>query len=287
MGVTLDHIGIVGPSLDKLEAAFTRLGFRVAPRCQLLAFDEGGEPRSIGQVNSHLVFDDDYVELTAVEGDLSTHHLRDAIARYWGLHILVLRADDAKSEVKRLRKAGLTVAEPAIAGRDIDYPGGSGMARFRWFRIADDDVPEAFLCYAEHLDKELVFDAALNEHRNGANSLCSVTLLVENAADSAGRIASIAGVKVEELADGWRVPCTNAHLALVDRDGFQARYPGDDFPPVPSACVFTVRSRDLAVSEKTLAETGIAYRSGRERLWAGAEDAGGVIVEFVPDKRSG
>lgn len=282
MGVILDHIGIVGPALEGLEAAFRRLGFTVAPRCQLLAYDEHGNPNSLGQVNSHLVFEDDYVELTAVEGDLSTHHLREAISRYWGLHILVLRTSNAQSEYERLRKSGVDVHVPAMAGRDINYPSGTGTARFRWFRIPDEDVPEAFLCYAEHLDSELVFDKALNDHANGANSLHSVSLLVDGAEACANRIAGLVGVNAVKSEGIWQTPFEGSHLSFLDQEDFHSFYPGEDIPPVPSACVFTVRSKDMELSRRALLKAGVSFRSKNQRIWVGQEDAGGVIVEFVP-----
>ena len=216
MTAELDHIGIVGPDLDALEAAFGRLGFRVAPRCELVALDENGGATPMGQVNSHLVFGDSYVELTAVRGDRSAHHLRDAIARYWGLHIVVLRTADADAQQARLKRGGSLAPAPALAGRHVSYPGGSGLARFRWFRIPEAEFPEAFLCEVEHLDRDLVFDPALNDHPNGACGLASLSLCCERPQETARRLGDIVGSQARPGDGEWIVDAGAVQVRMLD-----------------------------------------------------------------------
>ena len=115
----------------------------MAPRCELVALAEDGSARSLGQVNSHLLFGTTYVELTAVEGDPETHHLRDAIARYFGFHIVVLTAEDAETARGRLIARGVEVPPTALAGREVRYPGGRGMAGFRWCRTPTCRTPSS------------------------------------------------------------------------------------------------------------------------------------------------
>ncbi|MCB1362900.1 MAG: VOC family protein [Rhodobacteraceae bacterium] len=281
MTAELDHIGIVGPDLDALEAAFGRLGFRVAPRCELVALDENGGATPMGQVNSHLVFGDSYVELTAVRGDRSAHHLRDAIARYWGLHIVVLRTADADAQQARLKRGGSLAPAPALAGRHVSYPGGSGLARFRWFRIPEAEFPEAFLCEVEHLDRDLVFDPALNDHPNGACGLASLSLCCERPQETARRLGDIVGSQARPGDGEWIVDAGAVQVRMLDAAGLAARFPGVTAPGLPWLAAFAVHSRDPGQSAAFLDAAGIAATSGEDRIWASPDRAGGVIVEFL------
>ena len=280
----LDHIGIVGEDLSAMEAAYARLGFTVAPRCELVALAEDWSSRPLGQVNSHLMFDRTYVELTAVEGDLETHHLRDAIARYFGFHIVVLTADDAEATRRNVIAAGIEAPETALAGREVRYPGGHGMAGFRWFRVPDADVPDAFLCYVEQLTPELVFDASLNSHPNGARELAEITFCVADPAAAAGRFVRATGF-ADATADAGGACTVNLAIGrarFVDPVGLEQAFPGVTPPALPWAAAFTVTCPDFDAPRRFFADSGLPVRENEGGLWIGPDAACGVIVEFRP-----
>ena len=278
----LDHIGIVGADLSAMETAYARLGFTVAPRCELVALAEDGGATPLGQVNSHLVFGRTYVELTAVEGDLETHHLRDAIARYFGFHIVVLTADDVEAARRRIITGGIEAPPTALAGREVRYPGGGGMAGFRWFRVPDADLPDAFVCYVEQLTSDLVFDASLNDHPNGARDVRDIFLCVDDPADAAARFAKASGAPVTAAPDGPRVDLAVGRARFLDTEALFREFPGVAPPALPWAAGFTVSCPDFAATRRFFRNSDLPWHDGGDRLWIEPDFACGTIVAFAP-----
>lgn len=278
----IDHIGIVGPNLDQLTRNFSRLGFTVAPRCELISVGPDGQSSPMGQSNCHLIFDNAYVELTAVEGDITGHHLADEIARYFGLHILVLLSENAESDRESLVRRGITAGAVAGAGRDIRYPGKSGAARFRWFRVPHEEAPDAFVCFVEHLNRELVFDPALNSHANGARSFHGVRICVADPAESADRLAHIFGCEAEQSHGEpvFRLPV--GEIALHSRDFLMNEFPGLEPPPLPWVAGFSVVVADLTDCRRVLTDAGVNFTDSDQRIWVAPSESGGTLVEFVP-----
>lgn len=278
----LDHIGIVGADLTAMETAYARLGFTVAPRCELVALAPDGSATPLGQVNSHLLFGQTYVELTAVEGDLETHHLRDAIARYFGFHIVVLTTDDAEAARGRIIASGIAAPPTALAGREVRYPGGHGMAGFRWFRVPDADLPDAFVCYVEQLTPDLVFDASLNDHPNGARELQEILMCADDPAAAATRFARASGATVAAAADRLHVDLAVGRARFLDTEALLREFPGVAPPALPWAAGFTVRCPDFEATRRFFRASDLPWRDGGDRLWIAPDEACGAIVAFAP-----
>mgnify|MGYP000616213077 CR=1 FL=1 len=277
---SIDHIGVAGRSLSALEEAFRHIGFTVAPRCELVGVDANGDTVALGQVNSHLIFPQNYVELTAVEGDLAGHHLESALSRYSGLHIVVLTTSDATLTHAELVDDQLEPGELGIAGRRIDYPGGSGDARFRWFAMPR--IEEAFVCYVEQLTPELVFDHSLCDHPNGATELAGVTICCQSPDSAATAFSSAAGAIAETAGDGEvLVNLPRGTLRYVTPDRLRMDYPEVAPPVLPWAAGFSVKVRDLEKTANHLQQANVAHARAGSRIWVEPQHAGGAIVEFI------
>lgn len=277
----IDHIGVVGAKLDHLVQDFARLGFTVAPRCELVAIDADGQENLLGQSNSHLIFDNAYVELTAVEGDVKNHHLAAEIARYYGLHILVLLSENADQDRAELIRRGFEIGDIANAGRDVRYPGNTGAARFRWFRVPKERVPEAFVCFVEHLNRDLVFDCGLNTHANGARSFCGVRICVADLEASAARLAAVLGTEPESRGEQLVFHLPVGEITLQSSESLLAIFPDVDPKPVPWVAGFSVITEDLADTRRHLSGAGVSFSDEKFRIWVGPEETGGTLVEFV------
>ena len=276
----IDHIGIVSDNLSELEAWCASMGFRVAPRCELVAIMEDGSERPLNQHNSHLVFGRTYVELTAVTGELKGHHLEQALGRYFGFHIIAMLAEDAGREHQRLEKIGTRTDQVAVAGRSIDYPSGRGMGRFRWFRVPDKDAPEAFFCYVEHVTPDLVFDPQLNNHPNGAHELHEVVICTQTPKESAQRLAKICNSQVSQTDTGFVIDMCQASIRLVGPERGQHEYGETPMPALPFAVGFNVLTRDLQGAERCL-ETQGTVRRERQALYANPTRPGLPVIGFV------
>ncbi len=277
----IDHIGIVASDLSVLESRYRSMGFLVAPRCELVAISNDGSLKPLNQHNSHLVFNRTYVELTAVTGDLKGHHLEQALSRYFGFHIVALLADNAALEHERLSAFGPWADGIGVAGRSIDYPSGSGMGRFKWFRIPDQHAPEAFFCYVEHLTPDLVFDRLLNDHPNGAHELHEVVLCTQAPRSSAERLAKICGTSAEETNRGILLKMHQGAIRIVGPNLGQVEYGEAPMPALPFALGFSVLTRDLNRTRAYLETAGFRTRDAQQALLVEPEQAGQPLVGFA------
>ena len=279
---SLDHIGIVGPSQDRLEETFSALGFTVAPRCELMSIDADGNTAPLGQSNSHLVFGDTYVELTAVHGDPETHHLHDAIARYFGFHIVVLRTANAAAACDRLEQAGMVTGGVARAARDINYPDRQGTAIFDWFRVPPENLPEAFVCYVEHGHLDLALSPSLNSHPNGARELTGITLCADDSLAAARHFSAACDRPFSEGPNGANIILDGGgEVRFADLQQLGQLFPGVVPPPLPWAAAFTVTCEDLTSTGQWFKNHDVQIVEGQDRIWLKPDQAEGVIVEFV------
>ena len=279
---SIDHIGIAGRKLSGLEESFRRIGFNVAPRCELVSVDPEGRAVPLGQVNSHVVFGHSYIELTAVEGDLKGHHLEQALSRYSGLHIIVLATPDALQTRTRLVDQGVAVTDLAQAGRTVRYPGATGDARFNWFALPE--IQEAFACYVEQLTRELVFDPALTDHPNGARELSGVLACCENPEEAAQAMARMTGASVEtDGPDSAMLRLPLGTIRYVTPDRLATEYPGVKPPVLPWLAGLSVSITDPAATMRFLSDAGVQYQARGSGAWIDPGQCGGTIVEFVSD----
>src|SRR5512137_1618137 len=138
----LDHVGIVGAALPPLREAWRRLGFAPTEPRPLSGRAADGRTVALGQHSCHAVFAGGYVELTAVDSAIASHHLDPWRRRGAGAWIVAFGADDADAAWARAAAAGLPVTPVMEATRAIDYGARHGDARFRWFMLEPAASPE-------------------------------------------------------------------------------------------------------------------------------------------------
>lgn len=187
--LSIDHIGILGPSIEELVLEMQLLGFSIVGPAELTAVDASGKRVGLGQRSAHIMFADDYVELTAVDLPAAGHHLEQFLHPPWGIRLLLLSSDDIEHAHAQCRQRRLEPGEVQRASRHIDY-GQGGEAGFRWFGLPPVDWPDALVAYVEHLTRERVFDPGVCEHPNGALNL---TRLYYRGADLADRYRKLDG----------------------------------------------------------------------------------------------
>ena len=168
-GLAVDHIGVVVHDLGREVAAWRGLGFRVS------------DPVPLGQSSAHVVFENGYVELSSpVPG--SGNHLERYLAAGEGVRILVLAATDAAAAQRIVAATHPGCAAPRPASRAIVVGGREDVARFVWFPLPVDVVPDVLSAVVEHVTPDLVFHPSLVDHPNGARR---VTRFVVHGAASA------------------------------------------------------------------------------------------------------
>ncbi len=218
----LDHLGIAVRQIEPLLALFRQLGFApTAPR-ELQRLNDHGQLEPLGQVSAHLVFADTYVELSAVPDPASGNHLEPFLDRYQGLHILALRSPDLDAARQQCTAAGLHPSELQQAGRRIEYGDRHGDARFRWWMLPADELPDGLLCHVDNQTPELVFQPAVQAHLNGALGVTGVIVNTPQLAEATRRWErALGGLS----AEAGRFLLSNASIELLDLSSLRPALP--------------------------------------------------------------
>lgn len=201
--ISLDHIGIVGSSIDELRRFWLAAGFYVTEPEELMAFDPAtGERKSLGQHSCHIIFEHGYIELTAVDLVTPKHHLFPWIRSDVSVGIIAIGADDLEGVHASLLQVQTPVGSIAKASRPIHYGTRRGDALFTWFALGAASTPEALVCFVRNERPELIYQPAVQQHPNGARALESVIICAHEPDIVAARYASYAGVRQIEIERG-------------------------------------------------------------------------------------
>lgn len=269
----LDHVGIAGPDLDALAAAYERLGFRLTPRAQHHAPGPDLVVRPIGTGNRCAMLRQGYLELIAViDPALPSNTLDRFLARYHGLHIIAFAIEDPEAELARLRAAGIAIAGIAWLERPIEAPGGPATARFA--RLPMPDAPEGRIQLIRHLTPELLWQPALLDHPNRAVALEEVTLVVADPAASADRFARLVGVAATDAAGGIVLALPRGRVRFTAGEPF----PGVTAPALPFIAGVTIRTDDGGAAIRRIA--GAAGRETADGFLVPPAEAGGATLIF-------
>lgn len=211
--LSLDHVGVVGPSIIALRSSWSARGFSVTEPEELMALDAAtGRRVSLGQHSCHIIFERGYIELTAVDPVTPTHHLHpwigDPSSRgEVSLSIIAMGSDDIDAVHARLSEARLPVGAIAQASRPIHYGARRGDALFRWFMLGATTTPEALVCVVRNERPELIFQPEVQRHPNGARALESVIICSQDPAATAARYAGYSGATAVAAGAGlFRCP---------------------------------------------------------------------------------
>lgn len=269
----LDHVGIAGPDLDALAAAYEALGFRLTPRAQHRAPGPDGVVRPIGTGNRCAMLGRGYLELIAVvDPALPSNTLERFLARYHGIHILAFAIEDAEAELARLRAGGIAIPGIAWLERPVEGPAAAGLARFA--RLPLPEAPEGRIQLIRHLTPDLLWQPPLLEHPNRAVALEEVVIVVADPAEAARRFAALVGIPPTAAEEGAMI------VLPAGRVRFTA---GEAFPGVAAPCRPFIAGVVLATADGGAAIRRIAGAGGRETA-AGflipPERAGGAAIVF-------
>jgi hypothetical protein len=269
----LDHVGWLVGDLDAQRRELRRVGFAVTSPGMLKTGDAATEAADVGQQSAHVMFQDTYLELTAVAAGARPAHLVPYLDRR-GLIILALRVTDGEAARATLDEAGLAVSASAHSERPITYPepAQQGMAHFRWFMCAAEQFPELLVCCVEHVTPELVFQPAMARHDVHVIGLRSVFLFDPDAARAAERYGRLADVA---LPGGQG----EGELVMMDGAALADRFVGFAEPLQPGAVGIGLRVADVGGIARHLAAAGVAAVRDGPRLWCRGPE--GTVLEFA------
>jgi len=213
------------------------------------------------------------------------------LARFEGLHILVLQAPDTEAAAERLRAAGVRHGGVATVQRRVDTARGPQMERIRVLEIDDDDpgakergrVPEGRVALAENPPPEVLQAQKREEHPNGALDLVESLLCVAKKDLAAVERRYERYLARPARADGpARVfELDDARVTLVaDRD-LGAILPGEVPQALPAFVGYAVTVRDAEATRALLRGSGFPLASAGPRgFFVPAAAALGAAVVF-------
>jgi len=269
MVLTLDHVGYVDRSLQRLQDRYTRLGFALTTPRALQTPDAAGGVRDLGQTSCHAVFKTGSLELTAVHAPTPDHHLAPWLHGLPRLAILAFGSSDANESQARAAAQGLAVGAVAEASRRIEYGARRGTARFRWWAVDAADSPEALVCVVQHRDADLVFQPEVQTHPNGAQGLFALewTLPESRYAAALDVYARLCALAPERQADG--------SVQFLLQGGRLRLRRGAAF-----ACAVVIGVDDLERARECLQRGAVPHTQTTEELEIGAEAAGGAALRL-------
>lgn len=281
--LTLDHVGIVVPDLDRAFETYRRLGFQVTRRSshkKQIAPDGPFEP--LGSGNHCIMFRQGYLELLGVTDPTKPHaSVAKRLERYAGLQLIALGCDDADA-VERAWRAVTDGCAPAVTlGRDVPLVnGGTRHGAFTIVYLDDSAVPEVELFAIQHLTPDVLWQKALLDHPNTALGLRSATVVSDDAAVTAQRLARL-GLTRSSGPHGDRFAMAGgAWIDVISRPAAEAAYPGMEPPAIPGAIAAGYTVGSLSAAADFMAEQGVGFQTLNDRLRVPADAAEGCVVDF-------
>lgn len=215
MTFEVDHAVVnVLTRMDEAVARFGALGFTLTAR----GF------HSLGSINHLMMFGHDYLELVGIEPE-ATVVRREIADSPPGLNGLVFKTGDARKLHDDLRAAGI----PALPAIDFDRPvevaGATERAAFTTVRIDPEWLAGGRIYFCEHKTPHLVWRPDQPEHRNGAQALAGLTIVVPDPDAEGRRYARLLGCSHESTDAGAATLDLGAfRLALCTPEHYRRRY---------------------------------------------------------------
>src|SRR5205085_7837605 len=210
--VFLDHVGYFVADLDAAGAQLERLGFRVSAVNVQTNADASGALKPSGTSNRLAKLKFGFIELLAATHDTPlADQFKQAIARYSGLHLIALSAEDMRDERARLMDGGFPMHEVVeLKRRDRTLP-GEPEVHFSVLRPQPGVMAEGRVQWVRPHTPEIVWRSETITTENGAEGLTDMLICVDDPASVAahyGRYVGRAPVMRGEL-----------HAIALDRGG--------------------------------------------------------------------
>ena len=244
----LDHVGIVGRSLEELAAVFEAGGFTVTP----LARHAGGRTGN----RCVMLRDGGYLELMSTIGDRTSATLDRFLARHVGAHILALGIDtDVRN---RLRLAFGSIPEPSRTDRAVDDADPNG-TRARFTLLTPPDRPEGRVHLIHHETPEALWQPRFLNHANKAVSLEEVVIVSAEPATTAAWYSRLAGRPLTpDPVGGYALALQRGRIRIVPPGTYPA-------PSLPSIAALTLLTDDGPEVRMNLGGVAIALKNASSR----------------------
>ena len=282
--VFLDHVGLFVANLDAAGAQLERLGFRVSAINVQTNADASGALRPSGTSNRLAKLKFGFIELLAATHDTPlADQFKQAIARYSGLHLIALSAEDMRIERARLMDAGFAMQEVVeLKRRDRTLP-GEPEVHFSVLRPQAGVMAEGRVQWVRPHTPEIVWWAETITTENGAEGLTDMLICVDDPAALAERYGRYVGRAPVMRGDLHVIALDRGGLVFADAAQAAKMLPGFRPPSLPFMAGQALRA-DIATTREVLARNGIDPVFGSDDVvCVGSHDAlGGYLLFHAP-----
>ena len=246
---SIDHIAHFLPDIGEAGAALANMGFTLTPLSAQSHRPTPDAPLApAGTSNRCVMLRDGYLEfLTPTQDTANARQLRDAMARYTGVHLIALGTQNAHSDHSRLFREGFAPLPPLALQRQLGTPDGETTARFTVVRVPPAAMAEGRIQYCQHHTPDAVWQPRWTAHANAAVALTSVLLCVADAGEAARRYARFTGIAPQQSSTSWRITTSRGDLLFAQPDVFQARF-AVRAPALPWIAGYVIDSSDMNVT---------------------------------------
>ncbi len=304
----LHHVGHLVQDMAKGLDLYQRLGFQMTPPSfPTVALSKGAPLTPFGAGNSHADFNDNnFVELaTAVDGhqpvpDNATFvplqvpdealpqflqvlnrtiaTLNACLARFEGLHILVLGTPDVDAQAIRLSREGIRHSGVASSQQQSPDQKRSPTNVVRVIEIDDPDhpVPEGRLAIAESVKRS-------GSHPNGALGLVESILCVPEAelSDFDHRYGKYTNHIARKNGKSSVFELGHSRITIVADSALDTVLPGEHLLALPGFVAYVVRVSDLNRTRQLLLKNGFSPKTTTAGdVFVSAREALGAAVVF-------
>ncbi len=271
----IDHIAHFVPDGESASAALSHLGFTLTPlSAQSHRLQADGPLVPAGTSNRCVMLRQGYLEfLTPTHDTPNARQLRDAIARYTGVHLIAFGTTAAGEDHARLQREGFDPLPPVALQRQAETEDGEATARFTVVRVAPATMAEGRIQFCQHHTPDVVWQPRWLAHANHAVGLAAVLVCVADPAQTARRYARFTGLPISESQDTWRLDTARGHVLFADVATLQQTL-GVTPPALPWIAGYVIDSDDMSATRRIAGGNAVG-----ERLCVALPPAlGGMII---------
>jgi hypothetical protein len=277
-GICIDHAAHFVPDIETAGAALSRLGFTLTPlSAQSHRPQADGPLLPAGTANRCVMLRTGYLEfLTPTHDTANATQLRNALARYTGVHLIAFGTESPAADYARLQHEGFAPLPPLALQRQTPTENGEATARFTVVRVAPAAMAEGRIQYCQHHTPEVVWQPRWLAHANHATGLAAVIVCVADPAQAAQRYARFTGLPAQRWHSAWRLDTARGYILLTDAATLQQAW-GLTPPALPWIAGCVIDSDDMAATRKFAGGSAIG-----ERLCVALPQALGGVLIFQP-----
>lgn len=279
----LDHFVLCVRDLDAAAEFYRRLGFTVGAKNRHPWGTENHIVQTPGTFLEILGVAQDAAIADAAPGEKSFGAFaRDYLGGREGFAMLVLESRDAQGDKAAFAKAGIGDYETFPFAREGRKPDGTPVKVAFELAFADDrHAPGIFFFACEQKYPENFWNAAMQQHANGATGFPGIVMAAENPSDHAEFFQHYAGVHdFDATSAGLTIETPRGQIEVLTKESIAFLF-GVDASDDPAALVgFRITVPDLEAIAERLAEEEIPFHERMGRLVVSPSEAFGAMLVF-------